>query len=652
MGKKKRAERLFEKTISCITGLESRLSVPLGGVSLDTDSENRLLRTLSAVLKRCAGGGVPELDEESGKLFRELYTDAEQARDCFVRFYSKGENARRAGGALRELEDVVGRGKDGTDASTGSGGGAEKRAAEIVSEVWAPETAIPDEDILPRWRLRNVAPNPEPIKPTEVMLQLNGLYTLPDERLQSGEQVADRYDGGETAQPASSELRAQAGEIIREPGQKVADYDHPVPLFEEDERHELVNCLDELDRDLGFEKEMDVLPKEYRLPVLLSVSVTHEKLDELCGKWIESLVAAKKYKHIRLFVLTESGVVKIKEELLGNGITAYSVIGQYGRHFTALKYTQLLFEKGFGIRAGFKLDTDEGIRSKELYEMTGRTWLQTLCHNLWGGTARDHAGRPVELAFNEGEYMNDADIKCLGYGAAMREPDVKMPESAAGEHIFFNKAAAHARATALYNRFDRLDDHISHPVVKGGGYGITNHGLREALPFTYSRVGRAEDQQFYFSGLQKGLRGIFHPDLRIAHYKGAVASVEKKTEAARLIADMYRLVLFEHVVERFGVKEEIDPMPGVFAGRLARAQAFFHLMHRALDFLSKGKDGEAKELVFEGRKVLRNLEGLIDDGTVDRELEEEQVEWERFVRLADGADPDKAKAVLDSLAIQ
>ena len=628
MGKKKRAERLFEKTISCITGLGTRLSAPLGGVLLDADSENRLLRVVSAVFESCAGGRNPELDEESGKLFQELYTDAEEARDCFVRFYSQRENAGRAGKALRELEETTAPGKSGTEASSGFGGDASERAAEIVSEVWAPETAIPDEDILPRWRLRNVAPNPDPIKPTEVVLQLNGLYTLPDADQQSG------------------------GGPLRDPGQKVADYDHPVPLFEDDERHELVNCLDELDCDLQFEKEMGVLPKEYRFPVLLSVSVTHAKLDELCEQWIKSLVAEKGYKHIRLFVLTERGVETIKEELLGKGINAYSVIGQYGRHFTALKYTQLIFEKGFGIRAGFKLDTDEGIRSKELYEITGKTWLQTLCHNLWGGTARDHAGRPVELAFNEGEYMNDTDIKRLGYAEAMREPDVKMPASSAGEHIFFNKAAAHARATALYNRFHRLDDHISHPVVKGGGYGITNHGLREVLPFTYSRVGRAEDQQFYFSGLQKGLRGIFHPDLRIAHYKGAVASVEKKTEAARLIADMYRLVLFEHVVERFGVKEEIDPMPGVFAGRLARAQAFFHLMHRAIGFLSKEKEGEAEELVFDGRKVLRELEELIDDGTVDRELEDEQEEWERFVRLADSAGPAKAKAVLDSLAIQ
>jgi hypothetical protein len=647
MGKRKRAERLFEKTISCIAGLESRLSVPLGGVLLDADSENGLLRVISAVFARCAGGGVPELDEESGKLFRELFTDAEQARDCFVRFYSQRENAGRAGKALRELEDITDPVKGGTEASSGFGGDAAERAAEIVSEVWAPETAIPDEDILPRWRLRNVAPNPNPIKPTEVVLQLNGLYTLPDADQQYGGTDPDRHDSGPD-QSGGSHVR----EVLRDPGQKVADYDHPVPLFQDDERHELVNCLDELDCDLQFEKEMGALPKEYRFPVLLSVSVTHEKLDELCEKWIKSLVAEKGYKHIKLFVLTERGVETIKEELLGNGINAYSVIGQYGRHFTALKYTQLLLEKGFGIRGGFKLDTDEGIRSKELYEITGKTWLQTLCHNLWGGTARDHAGRPVELAFNEGEYMNDGDIKRLGYKEAMREPDVKLPESCAGEHIFFNKAAAHARATALYNRFNRLDDHISHPVVKGGGYGITNHGLREVLPFTYSRVGRAEDQQFYFSGLQKGLRGIFHPDLRIAHYKGAVASVEKKTEAARLIADMYRLVLFEHVVERFGVKEEIDPMPGVFAGRLARAQAFFHLMHRALGFLSKEKRGEAEELVFEGRKVLQELEELIDDGTVDRELEDEQEEWERFVRLADSADPDKAKAVLDSLAIQ
>ena len=632
MFNRKRAEKLFEKTISCIVGLAPGLPSPLGAVSVKPESQNQLLRVLSAMFTAAAGGEPSELDQESEKIFQDLYADAEQAKDWFVRFYTRPENVRRAREALLRLEELT-----GVQSAAGNlRDRLTEEAAEVVSKVWAPETAIPDKEILSRWRLQDVAPNPNPPSPTEVVLQLNALYTLPE-----------TVSGG-----PDSNLLQKARELIRNPGQKIADYDHPVHIFEDNERHELVNCLNELDQDIEFEKGRGILPKEYKIPVLLSVSVTHENMGELCGEWIKGVAAALKYRHIKLYVLNEQSVDTIKEKILESDISAYSVIGQYGRHFNALKYTQLLFEKGYGIRAGFKLDTDEGIRSRDLYETTGSTWLQTLCHSLWGGTARDHAGRPVELAFNEGEYMNDADIKRLGYAKAMREPDVKMPSTSTGEHIFFNKAAAHARATALYNRFHRLDDHISHPVVKGGGYGITNHGLRTALPFTYSRVGRAEDQQFYFSGLRKGLRGIFHPDLRIAHYKGAVASAEKKTEASRLIADMYRLVLFEHVVERFGVKEEIDPMPGVFAGGLARAQAFFHLMHRALGFLHAGKDEKAAELVFDGRRALRELEELIDNDTVDRELESEQKEWELFVRLADNADPEKVRLVLEELAIQ
>ena len=619
--KTKTAEDLFKQTIVEALELSAKQSAP-----------NPLSVTISGIFRNCINGsGEGEGSEragreEAGKPSENgpdvdtgmLFQAAERAKEIFCSFYSAGENRETAEEALSVLTD--------------SGAAAETKA-ETISRIWAPETVMEETEILRRWKLTDVQPNTEPLKPTDVVLQLNALYTLPE-----GPAAAGGY-------------AEQAETVLRNPGRKIADYDHPVHLFEKDEHHELINCLRELETELAFEKGRGVLPENYKMPVLLSVSVTHENLDALCGAWILDRVQSLGLKHTRLFVLTEEAVRTLQEELFGRKIGTYSVFGKYGVHFNALKYTQLLLERAYGIKAGFKLDTDEGIRSRDLHAVTGKTWLQTLCHEYWDGTAKDWRGRDVKLAFNLGEYMDEKDIDSLGYRKAMREPDVKRRSSSIHGDLFFNKGEAHARATQLYNRFHRLHDCISHTVVKGGGYGISNRGLRSAVPFTLSLVGRAEDQQFYFSGLAGGIRGIFHPDLRIAHYKGAVASSEKKTAVSRFIGDMYRLIIFRHLAEYFGIKEDIDPMPGVFAGPLARAQAFFHTLYKALQLTAEGDSESAETLLSAGWRELEALMEAIDAGEISRKVEEERAEWERFIHSADAADPERTKAVLEPFVV-
>jgi hypothetical protein len=560
--------------------------------------------------------------------------------ESFIRYYTRPEHAEKVDLVL-DLFD------EGVDPEL---------LAEEISKVWAPELEMEDDEILRRWRLKDIRTNPEVIEPREVLLQLNALYTLPED-----------YPENRLLQ-LPREFAELAVSLREDPGSKEADYDHPVPLFEEDGKHELVACLEELDEDLAFEKEKGILPENYRVPVLLSVSVTHSKLDGPAGSWIEWLLTQKKYRHMRVIVLTETRVEAVKEllrESPGSGGTGgtgggdstggsglgeadvFSVLGKYARHFNALKYGQLLLERAIGIRAGFKLDTDEGIRSRDLYTATGSTWFETLCHPYWGGRALDWKGRPVELAVNEGEYINSIDIDRFGYANSLRSPDVEVPNSWKGPNMFFQKGFAHGRATALYNRFNSVEEGISHTVVKGGGYGITNEGLRQGLPFTFSWVGRAEDQQFYFSGLAGGIRGIFHPNLRIAHYKSSVRGAEEKTEAARFTGDMYRLILFQRLAEIYGVKDDIDPMPGVFAGELARAQACFALMVKAMDFTAHGNDEAARFLIEEGIPELADLEARIDSGELERELRRERAGWQSFIKSVDAADPARLREVLN-----
>jgi hypothetical protein len=630
--RRKRAERLLQLSAASVCGQGA--SEALGGIPveryLDDPVCGRAARLLAAAsagrfADSEAGGGGSDSEAGGGSPDGALQALFQEAVRTFTGYYGREERAERVEQLLELFDSGVDRGL----------------LAEEIVKVWAPELLMDDEEILERWQLRELTAAPHPIRPEQVLLQLNALYTLPEE-------IPSELEAG---------LAGLGEAAAREPGRKVADYDHPVPLFAPDEEHELVGCMDELEREVAFEKECGVLPEEHRVPVLISVSVTHEALDRPAGTWIRRLLGRREYRHLLPLVLTEEAAAELNRAVFesGGGSTEgsgkleqerlFSVFGAYGRHFTALKYAQLLLEPVLGVKAGFKLDTDEGIRSRELHAATGRSWFATLAHPYWGGRARDRQGRVVNLGVNEGEYVNSSDIERLGFAEALRTPDVAVPDSWSGPAMFFHKGFAHGRATALYNRFHAVEEGISHPVVKGGGYGITNEALRKAAPFTFSRVGRAEDQQFYFSCLAEGVRGIFHPDLRIAHYKSAVGRAEEKTAASRFAGDLYRLIIFEHLVRRYGVKDELDPMPGIFAGPLARAQACFALLLGACGFRQRGEDGAARYLLSEGAERLAELERQIDDGTVDREFEQERDGWRAFVEQASRVPPQRVAEI-------
>lgn len=612
---------------------------PLSGINLNSVSGLPWLHPVIGLLTEIAEGRYVYSSSGASAGSGSLEEFVHRGVGTFLQYYSRPEQAEKVDAVLELFESGV----------------EPELLAEAISKVWMPELEMDDESILDRWRLSDLKANREPVKPEQVLLQLNALYTVPEK---GAEKKITRLP---------ERLRQQAREVQRDPGKKVADYDHPVHLYEEDGQHELIGCLRDLDEEIGFEKEQGVLPEDHAVPVLLSVSVTHEGIDQAAGDWIEWLLESKHYHHLHVFVLTETMVRRIEKALAGGEGEArtegrpgsgpvggdrdaglfpvFSVFGKYGRHFNALKYSQLLFEKSHGIRAGFKLDTDEGIRSRDLYAVRGKTWFQILCHPYWGGTAVDWKGQSVLLAVNEGEYINSSDIDKHGYSGSLRTPDVAIPNSWSGPNMFFQKGFAHGRTTGLYNTFNDVEDGISHTVVKGGGYGITNQGLRKAAPFTFSWVGRAEDQQFYFSGLPEGIRGIFHPDLRIAHYKASVRGAEEKTAATRFIGDMYRLIIFQRLAELMDVKSDIDPMPGVFAGELAQAQAAFATLLKAVEFASRGEEETGRYVVEEGVQELVDLEHRIDRGEVERELHRERQTWRDFIEAADSADPTELEKI-------
>ncbi|MBN2051327.1 MAG: hypothetical protein JW760_12820 [Spirochaetales bacterium] len=598
------AFRLFQKTIALAAGLDGETPA-LSGITPPSDAGGKA-HDIMELLKALAAGREYPFSFDQALMKESCNTAVKTFTDYYSRKSTDAEEK------LNLLERAA----------------EPEEKARLVAEIWAPELAVADEEILPRWRLKDCVPHPVPVRPTEVVLQLNALYTLPEESC---------HDPRRKTLPD-------------DPGPPAAHYDHPVHLYETG-HHELITCLKELDRDLAFEKEQGVFPRDYRLPVLVSLSVTHPVLDQAVETWVRDLLRKGDYRHMEILLLTERACRKIDGELFQGEAPFFTVLGAYGAHFNALKYAQLLLEPSRGIRGGFKLDTDEGIHSRDLFEATGKTWFQTLCHPYWGGRGRDWQNREVLLGVNEGEYVNEKDVREFGYAGALRKPDVLPPKSCLGSEIFFLKGMAHGRTTGLYNRFDRLDDLISHPVVKGGGYGITNEALRLAAPFTLSVVGRAEDQQFYFSGLPGGIRGIFHPNLRIVHYKDRVGKSEKKTELTRFAGDMFRLVLFSHLVEILDVKEDIDPMPGIFASPLAGAQSFFHTLMKTYSLSAAGKEDEALYLLEEVLQTLQTLRRDIANGSIKNLFFREREQWCFFIKRVSDLKKENLQRILSDLRV-
>lgn len=606
------AEVVLTETIKRITGIGSGQE-PLGGVAIVTGegSQKEIADFFTHIL--APGDTVPSHIAPLVDRFNKL-------KETFVAYYSEDEN----NAFLAERWETLTSSDD------------LEIQAKAVTEIWAPETAMEADDTFPRWQLKDVVANATPYKPEEVIMPLNAMYGLPD---------TIPTDLADDLKVAWEQIKDDTDEVF-------FDYDHPVYLFASDDQHELIKCLEDLNGDVAFEKDKGTFTVEHRLIVPVSVSVTHPRIDRLTGMWLNALLADKKYDHLRIFILTEENTAKLRKAInfAPENAAIFSVLGKYGNHFNVLKYFQLLSGKAYGTKASFKLDTDEGIRSADIFASRNRTWFDIMCHKYWGGTATDAYGREVYLGVNAGEYMNEADIDEIGYPDCMREPDVKIPKTLIDPQIFFNKGVAHTKATKLKNtHVNKLEDFIATPLIFGGGYGVDNASLRKFVPFTFSEVGRAEDQQFYLAGLAKGNSGLWGTDCRIAHYKQSSAVTEHTTEASRFIGDMFRLVIFQHIVGFLGVKQYIDPMPGVFAGRLARVQAFFNLLYKSYSYFATERPDDGQEIYARGLKELDELQAKIDSGKIRTQWDAEQKEWQAFIAAVDATPVDQIKQAFDSI---
>ena len=609
------AKEIFIESIKQYIGTDT--SESLGGLpGAPARKENKLAEYVSRIFESIiSGADFPKDVPSSGKL-SSFYLQVKN--DFTSRYSEKTEDL-----FFSSRANIIMNSKDPLS------------RARAISELWSPDLAVDDDEIFNSWKLDKVEENPKPYRPEEVIIQLNSLYAP---------------CGNKAPADIDSDLISEYEQYITSNPDKIAVYDHPVPVFTSGRAHELEFCLSELDLDIEFEKECGVLSGEKRMPVLISISTTHRGLDIICEKWLKRMINSLSLKHLDCYLLSENKSRRL-EKLLGPSASVFTVQGKYACHFGTLKYAQLIFEKAAGIRAGFKLDTDEGIHSRDLKAVSGKTWLEHLCHPYWGGKAVTSDGRTIKLGFNIGEYVDSRDLDKLGYKKAIRTPEVKPKDDLRGPFLLFNKGAAQAKGTLLYNRAEELEDYISHPLVKGGGYGVDNETLMNAVPVGFSMVGRAEDQQFYYSALGAGFQGIFNPYLRIIHYKAAVAGSEHKNEAGRNVADIYRMLLFRELMTSLDVIEQTRPFPAVYASKLAGLQAFLLWMFLILKNSAEGNEDVAEEYLEEGLRELIPLLDEIREGNVMKKFRNEQKTWKDFSQAVPDIDISDAKEWINSLKV-
>ena len=275
-------------------------------------------------------------------------------------------------------------------------------------------------------------------------------------------------------------------------------YDHPIPLDASKDENEIIYGLENLDNALAFEVQRNNIDKSDKITLVLSVSVTHQGLEKIALKYIKFIIKKHlKLKHIDLFLYDEDTCNKITSSVFPDKDPTNNIMGvngNYGRHFTFLKYILLLWNKFVDskMRYSFKIDLDQIFDQEVLFETTGFSVFEIFKNQkYWGGTATDQDGYNVDLGLLAGALVNKKDIS-----QGLFTPDVKRPvnndlfSKLSSKKIFCPEwpQSISTETELMY----RLDD-IQRVHVTGGTTGITLDSLKKWVPFTPSFINRAED---------------------------------------------------------------------------------------------------------------------------------------------------------------
>ncbi len=377
-------------------------------------------------------------------------------------------------------------------------------------------------------------------------------------------------------------------------------YDHPIPIDAFDHENEILYGLGHLDKALNIEFKRGNLKNNEKISLILSLSVTHKGLEEIAFDYVKNKIREKlNLKFIDVFVFDENRTSKIINALFpkkNDYEELFGVNGNYGRHYTFLKYALILWNKVINksFKYSFKIDLDQVFDQKFLIRMSRMSIFEIFKNQqYWGGSGIDFEERLVDLGMlagglvNKGETYKDYLI-----------PDVKRPKK---NTIFSNISSkrvfcpdwSHALSTEAEIIYEKENIHRVH--VTGGTTGITLNALEKWAPFTPSFINRAEDQAFIISSLNKNefLSHIHAPYLIMRHDKLDFAKrTVSNAKLGKEIGNLERILLFSYYSKcsHFDfnlIKDHLWPYTSCFIQKFPEILIYFILL---IDGISKSEE--------------------------------------------------------------
>ena len=498
-----------------------------------------------------------------------------------------------------------------------------------------------------------VSLNKNPLKDTaaELLITSNVLVTLPSS-------VQGKTDG-DIPLSLTEKLKA-----IKEKPQRYW-YDHPTWIGEKYEKSEVVYGLRGLDRAVAFEKSRGTIGPEDKMRCILSISVTHDGLEDLTKEWLYTLFeGAGGFENLLVYAFSERDTERIIDEILdpialklyGKSVrkelrSIFGVNGQYGRHYSFLKaiavFWQVILDPA--IKATFKIDLDQVFPQDRLVRETGRSAFEHFMTPLWGAEGIDSKGKKVKLGMLAGALVNHDDID-----KSLFTPDIKFPKAGdirPDEWFFFSRLPQAVSTEAeMMKRYggepiDGQNKCIQRVHVTGGTCGILVESLKHFMPFTPSFIGRAEDQAYLLSVLcderDAGLR-YFHADgLIMRHDKEAFAKEAiRAASTGKLIGDYERILLFSKYADALAqditeIKEFVDPFTGCFISRIPLNVVFRGFAMKGASFFEQGMISEGIDFIDTGSsRLLDCINNYVraSEKVEDIYMKEKQA-WKKFYTI-------------------
>ena len=462
-----------------------------------------------------------------------------------------------------------------------------------------------------------------------------------------------------------ADFKVQLSETSQEP--QLYWYDHPIPIGVSAESNEILYGLKHFNHAVEFERQRH--PDEQgKVDCVLSVSVTHKRLQTLGKQYLKQVLAANEpLEQLNIFAFTEADADALIQQVLlpiveqcrlgdnaADLLTVFGVDGRYGRHYSFLKAIAALWHVLIDpeIRATFKIDLDQVFPQAELVDQTGSSAFEHFLTPLWGATGQDAEGKSIELGMIAGALVNQRDIH-----RGVFTPDVTFPDGTLqpDEHVFFSKLpqalSTDAEMMTRYQAGTALNGDnacLQRIHVTGGTNGILVDSLRRFQPFTPSFIARAEDQAYLLSTLGQPER------LGYAHASGLIMRHDKEGFAQEAIAmakvgkqigDYLRILMFSAYAEALPqevdqIKNIVDPFTGCFISRLPATVALLRLTLKVATLFNQGKPEEAMEFMRTGIPQLR--EGLEftqgQPSGLQTVYKQEQQGWHLFYSCLEGVE--------------